>query len=223
MITSKSVASELRKFILENDLEPGDRLPTHSELCEYLKVGPRPLREGLSILNEQGLVETRRRGGTRVTRPSVRALAEPIAWYLQGKDYRFEDMVRARAAVESAIAAEAAKSRTARDLLVILDAMEQVEAMPDPDERAQKADEAFHVAILRAAHNHVMMIFGQLIAEEFKRKLQEHLASSPNRIAGRTAEHRAVYQSIEMQDPEAARRQMYEHIMLQLKEMEWSS
>jgi len=221
MITAKSIASKLRKFILDKDLQPGDRLPTHQELCKHMGIGLRPLREGLSILNQQGWVETRRRGGTVVTRPSVKTLAEPIAWYLEAEDYQFEDMVRARAAVESAIAAEAAKSRTTRDLLEILDALERVESMPEPNERAQQADQAFHMAILRAAHNSVMLIFGQLIAEEFKRKEQEHLVSLPNRMAARSAEHRAIYQSIEMRDPEAARKQMYEHVMLQLQEKEW--
>lgn len=218
MITAKSTALDLKKFISDNGLKPGDRLPTHKELCEHLDIGDRSLREGLSILNQYGMVETKRRGGTCVTKPSVKALAEPIFWYIESKKYDFADMVRARAALESAIAAEAAKSRTARSLLEMMDAVEEMDGLEDPYGQSEYADQMYHKAILRAANNPAILFFGEILAGAFERKEQEPIICSSERLAETKLEHRAIYQSIEMQDPDAARKQMYEHIVRQLKE-----
>ena len=83
-------------------------------------------------------------------------------------------MVRARAAIESAIAAEAARYRTARDLLLMLDAIERYERQTASCPEAEAADEALHQAVLGATHNPVMTVFGQLITGQFKQKLQEN-------------------------------------------------
>ena len=48
-----SVAAQVRDFIRRRKLAPGDRLPTHGELSTQLGIGPRRLREGLSVLEHR--------------------------------------------------------------------------------------------------------------------------------------------------------------------------
>ena len=219
MITAKKIALHLKNYIVDHGLEPGDRLPTHRELREHLNIGDRCLREGLSILNQYGIVETRRRGGTRVGKPKVQDLAEPISWHFEINEYDFADIVRARAALESAMAAEAAKARTRRDLLEMTDIIEEMDGLMDPFGQSESADQAYHVAILRAANNPAILFLGRLLAVAFDRKSREHIVCSEDRLAQSKVEHRGIYRSIEMHDPDAARQQMYEHIMGQLKEI----
>ena len=97
-------ARRIRQYILHHGLRPGDQLPTHDELSQHLKVGRLRLREGLSILRHQGIVETRNKGGTIVRKPSINTLSEPITWHLDGTGYSFEDLVSARAGFESSAA-----------------------------------------------------------------------------------------------------------------------
>jgi GntR family transcriptional repressor for pyruvate dehydrogenase complex len=211
-----SVTQKLVDFIKIKNLQPEDQLPTHAELCKRLKVGIRPLREALSVLSQQGFIETRRRGGTILTKPCVKVLSDPLAWQLEQKGFTFEDMVRARAAVESAVVAEAAKARKTKDLLAILSAIEDLEAICSPNKDAENADEAFHLAILNATHNPVMSIFGQLIDGQFKRKHPGKFYKSAERMSESITEHRAIYHSIEKQKPEVAQKLMYKHIMYML-------
>ncbi|MHB9070873.1 MAG: FadR/GntR family transcriptional regulator [Sedimentisphaerales bacterium] len=222
MKTAGTVATKLRQFIVDRKLPPGATLPTHAELCGQLGVGSRPLREGLSILSQQGLIETRRKGGTKVQSLSIANLSELVSWHLAQKGYLFEQIVRARAALESSIAAEAAIERKARDLLLILDAIEQLEESDAPGDKNLyiriKADEAVHLAILKATHNPVLMIIGEVIAAQFKSKMQERLQYLSERLAVKASEHRAIYMAIEKQDAETARVEMYKHVMNQLDE-----
>ena len=216
-VNSIFIAQKLRTFIQKNNLQPEDRLPTHSELLMHFKVGLRPLREAMSILKQDDIIETRRRGGTFVKKPSLEIIHRPINWLLEEKGYTYQHIVKARAIIESAIAAEAATKRTARDLLKMLDAIEQFESHKSDTEETEDIDISFHLVILEATHNPAILLFGQLISEQFDRKRKSHIITSNERISVVKSEHRSIYRSIEKCRPESTRKQMYEHILLQLK------
>lgn len=208
-------AQRIRGFILNRGLKPGDHLPTHDELSKFLNVGRCRLREGLSILRHQGIVETRNKGGTIVRKPSLRTLNEPIRWHLDATGYQLKDLVSSRAWLESGAAAEAAQNRTARDLLKILDNLEQLEALIEADRSDWPEDEAFHLAIMEAAHNSVLVTFGQLVRLNFQG--EEAAKSQPAKWRRAfNKQHRAIYEAIERQEAEAARTLMYAHVMGQL-------
>jgi DNA-binding FadR family transcriptional regulator len=214
-------ARRVRKYILQTGLRPGDQLPTHDELSRYLKVGRCRLREGLSILRHQGIIETRNKGGTIVRQPSLKTLNEPISWHLDATGYQLKDLISARAWLESGAAAEAAENRSARDLLRILDALEQLEALIDADRSDWPEDEAFHVAIMEATHNPVIVTFGQLVRLNF----QGQDAAKPQPAEWRrdfNRQHRAIYEAIERQEAEAARTLMFAHIKGQMGHIHFS-
>jgi GntR family transcriptional repressor for pyruvate dehydrogenase complex len=204
---------KVREYILRNKLRPGDKLPTHEVLCEQLEMGIRPLREGLSILREQGWIETRRRGGTIIKNPSTENLAKAFAWHLEIDGYTYQELLLARAAIESAAAAESARSRNAKDLLKMLDALEQMEETKEHTDSVTTTDQRFHLAVLEGTHNSVLLTFGQLIRVQFKYKMLENISPSPDRLMESTREHRKIYNSIDSKNPDQARALMYSHIL----------
>jgi DNA-binding FadR family transcriptional regulator len=149
-----------------------------------------------------------------VRRPAVEALTEPIAWCLDAEGCDGEDMVRARAHLESGAAADAAVRRTARDLLEILDWLEQLEARTSARQDDRRQEEAFHLAILKATHNSVLVTFGQLVRLQIRR--MGAAVPSHRRREAYTREHRAIYEAIQRQDATGARELMFAHIVNQL-------
>ncbi|MBV9796329.1 MAG: GntR family transcriptional regulator [Actinobacteria bacterium] len=70
------VADELRQQIQSGHYQPGARLPTMEELRRFYGVSEIVIRHAVSLLRHEGLVETRRGGGTVVrARPQVRRRA----------------------------------------------------------------------------------------------------------------------------------------------------
>jgi GntR family transcriptional regulator len=70
------VAEELREGIRSGTYPPGSRLPTIAELCRAHGVSEIVIRQAIALLRTEGLVDTRRGGGTVVrTRPPVRRRA----------------------------------------------------------------------------------------------------------------------------------------------------
>ncbi|WP_329094243.1 GntR family transcriptional regulator [Actinomadura citrea] len=82
------IADTLREGIRDGSLPPGTRLPTLAELCGLHGVSEIVVRQAVALLRGEGLVETRRGGGTlvravpparRVAMERYRAVAEPTA------------------------------------------------------------------------------------------------------------------------------------------------
>jgi len=211
------VARRIRNFVRNARLAPGDRLPTHQALGQRLHIGPRRLREGLSILEQQGLIRTNRKAGTILAEPSVETLTDPIRYHLDLLGHTFAHLVRARAGLEKAAAEDAARNRTARDLLAILDAIERMEDLTRQGRCDNRPDEDFHHAILGATHNPVMLVFGQLVAAQFRKKIHERLKLSiPRQVVG-IREHRSILRAVEQRDVPAAGTLMYQHVIYQLR------
>lgn len=72
----ENVLDKLKDYIKENELQPGDRLPSERELVEHLNAGRSSVREGLRAIELLGLIETKRGEGTFLrTYQSHRTLA----------------------------------------------------------------------------------------------------------------------------------------------------
>lgn len=140
-----SVAHELRDLVLDGAFQPGARL-TELELSEQLGVSRTPVRNALSMLAAEGLVEHAPNSGFRVRRFSVRDV---------------EGVYDCRAVLEGLAArsvAEAGLADTERGLLHRnLSEAERLRRGTVWDETARdrwaRLNEEFHETIFRAADN----------------------------------------------------------------------
>jgi len=211
------VAGKIRRFIVDQSLKPGDKLPTHDHLSQKLGIGIRRLREGLGILEQHGMIKRNRKAGTMVTEPTLKSLSDPLEWNLENMGYTYADLVKARAGIESAAAAQAARERKARDILIMLDALERIQELQQQNKPDEEAEEAFHTGILQATHNPVFMIFGKLIHAQLHQSREKFpnnvVTGEPERLA---REHRDILKAIEDQQPELASQRVYQHLTWQL-------
>jgi GntR family transcriptional regulator len=71
----QQVADVLRTAILEGRLKPGDKLPSHRKLAQQHGLAQMTVRQAISLLQAEGLVDTRQGHGVFVrTRPALRRL-----------------------------------------------------------------------------------------------------------------------------------------------------
>jgi len=205
------VVSAIMAYIRRHRLSAGDRLPVRPELSAILHVGPRRLREALSVLEHQGIIETRNRGGTLVGASSVETLGRPLSWHLDRMGHGPEETDNLRALIEGAAAWQAARRRRPRDLLAMLDALQRLEQEPATWAEDAEAERDFHGAVLQAARNPLMATFTDLIATL--------VADSTTRPRSRrtwrkiNAQHRPIYEAIERRDAVQAMELLYRHLM----------
>ena len=102
---SQLIARWMRRDIRQQRLQPGDPLPTETELCEQFEVSRPTLREALRILEAQQLVRIMRGagGGARCALPGVDMVAEHTGIYLEARQTTQRDLTEARLNIEPCV------------------------------------------------------------------------------------------------------------------------
>jgi GntR family transcriptional repressor for pyruvate dehydrogenase complex len=165
--TGEWVADNLRRRIASGDLVSGDRLLAEDELMEHFGIARTTLREGLRILESQGLLAIRRGrgGGPQVTMPSLDRLAQGLALHLQLAGTTYGDLDNARQLIEPALVADLASHHTDEELAAI-DAA--IDAADDAARRVDLRDfgvaaAMVHNTIAERAHNHTLSTIARLL------------------------------------------------------------
>lgn len=208
---SDQVAERLREFIDENGLQPGDKLMTERELAAELGVGRSTVREAITALRAQGLVEVRHGEGIYLlerTTDLVTTLAHELVATHVDHPYIWE----ARQAIEVQCARLAATRATPEDLATISAALERMATEVDAGEAALQGDRAFHFGVVQASHNPILIQLVAGISESFD-KTSETSLTRAGQPARSLAEHRAIFEAIAAGDAGLSAELMLTHLM----------
>lgn len=147
---AQRVVAGLKDKILAGELAPGARLPSEAELVAEYAVSRTVVREAVTRLRAEGLLETFQGRGSFVL-----AVPEPSSFSLEASAIRNQrdvlDMVDFRLGVETEAAALAARHRSDADAVAISEAMQEFTRAGH--EGAVETDFAFHRAIAAATGN----------------------------------------------------------------------
>jgi DNA-binding GntR family transcriptional regulator len=191
------VYEELKSAIVDLRLAPGDPL-REATLADQLGVSKTPIREALTRLEQEGLVETTSFKGAVVTGYSRQDLLE---------------IYELRELLENAAARTAAESMADAD-------RDRLDRICRESRKLKKNHDAAGLAALISAFDDVL--FEQVRNSRIRaliENLRAHLtrighltAEIPGRIEASVDEHEKIVQAIAARDPELAERQMREHI-----------
>ncbi len=221
------IAQRVQALIQEQGLQAGDRLPAERRLAEQLGVSRPSLREAIQQLSSQGLLTSRRGGGTYLSAPPSAAGAD-AGWthdslvgplgtlFLQDPHYRY-DVLEARGAIEGATAWLAAQRATDADRERLRQACEATlrHGPQDPPEAAARADARFHLAIAEASHNLVLLQTMRGLFELLQATVtqsRQRLYSAEPTATRLDAQHHEILQAILDGDAEQARQAMLDHL-----------
>lgn len=157
-----SIASDLRRRILQGDLPPGSQMPGHRGLAASYSVSVGSVREALSMLISAGLVETRAGRGTFVAASDARSLRPGATSGVAGtgatlERAEVEELVEAREVIEVALAAMAARHRDPEATTRLRACAERMAAASASPAAYSEADVEFHLALADAAGNRYLL------------------------------------------------------------------
>ncbi|WP_439574247.1 FadR/GntR family transcriptional regulator [Phreatobacter sp.] len=208
------VTSALAARIASGELMPGDRLPAEKELGVSLGVSRSVVREAISRLKHDGLVETRQGAGAFVAGPQS---AKSFRLQPTGADVApdLAHIFELRCEVEAGAAAFAAERRDAADLVQIEAALTAIQLAMEAGRDGVAEDKALHVAIAAASGNPAFVRFLDFLANQLEEAIRAARLNSL-KVAGRPMavqrEHRRVVEAIQAGDSAAARTAMAAHI-----------
>lgn len=190
----KKAIAEMDIYSNLNELRLDER-----QLSEHLGVSRTPVREALSVLEQEGFVRSAPRRGIFVVRKSKTEILE---------------MIKVWAALESMAARLATESATDADLAALSDLFHDFETEA-PGEHVSEYSDAnirFHQTIVRLGNCRLI--------EEMTQNLFIHVRAiravsirQENRAAKSMAEHRAIIAALQARDADGAERLVRDHAL----------
>lgn len=211
--TASLVAEQIRQFMEERQLKPGDRLPTERELTEMLKVGRTSLREGLRLLEADGLIEVRAGEGIFAGELSVDYFLRPVAVtsLLRISARETRELLHVRKILEAEAASLAARHAKDSECETLERIAKRIgESLDDPSKFIPN-DMTFHITLVKSSGSTVLSrlylaVIDMLVAQE---RLTVRL---PGVMQKAFEDHLAIVRAIAKRDPSLAYEEVVRHL-----------
>jgi len=211
---SEVVAQAIVHDVVRRRLRPGDRLASEIEMMDDYGVGRASLREGLRILELNGLITIKPGpgGGPFVNAVSARTLGQMLTLHFHVAGATYRELMQARLTLEPVCAGLAAARDddvVAARLGAVAERAVDVDVLDDYEYRAMSRD--FHGTVASLSGNRVLDLMAHALMEIF----DAHIARATHDAGTRRAvpdEHDRVTEAILAHDAELAEARMREHM-----------
>lgn len=221
VIGSAGLVDQLGRFIEEQRLQPGDRLPSIRELADLFGVKAGPVRDALLDAQGRGLVKVLPRAGAFVEAPvespqpstSAERLGQRLRELLAAENQNLFHLLDARETLELALIGQAARKREIEDLFSLRDILERMASIP-PKKRGEdyvRLDIEFHLEIARLSGNAVIAAMQCAVMEELAPYLKE-LCWSAKRHSDTDKSHSRLYSALVAGDESVAQEETRAHL-----------
>ncbi|ARP85246.1 FadR/GntR family transcriptional regulator [Bordetella genomosp. 9] len=204
----RQIADQLRALIESGEFPVGTRLPPERDLALKMGVSRPSVREALIALEVEGLVEVRMGSGIY-----VRARGEDGQGSVIAESPL--DTILARQLIEGELAAQAAQTMRARDVVGLREALDVMREEAASGNIPARGDRLFHVRIAQASDNSVLLRLVGELYDERHNPLAVQLGNyfeNADSWAAAIAEHERVVDAIQAGDSNGARAAMREHL-----------
>jgi len=207
------VAALLSREIASGQLQAGDRLPTENDLAKRFGVSRNVIREAISQLRADGMVQARQGVGAFVLGPERRAAIriDPDAL----KDSAgMEQLFELRRILETEAAYLAGQRCKDEDIDKIRAALIRMSGEERWEDGSIEADLAFHREIAHATNNEFIHSFVCFICERIRKSIHYARQTNPlqHLVEINVGEHVKIFEALEARDPVRAREAMRAHI-----------
>jgi len=214
---SEVIAGQIRRWLEEQRLQPGERIGTEQEMADEFGVSRPTLREALRLLSASHLIRVGRgrTGGVFVaSTPSEgmsKNVSESISLMLAAQSISMDELVDARLSLEVPIAGRAAVNADDAAIARLEAAIAAAIGHEPGTPPFNAADGSFHQILAEAAGNDLLRALTAWILEVLQPTLVAHIAAQ---VDAETilSQHRAILRAVRRHQRSAAEKAMQAHI-----------
>jgi GntR family transcriptional repressor for pyruvate dehydrogenase complex len=213
---AQGVIAYIADSIRDGALDPGDKLPTESEIMRILGVSRTVVREAISHMQAANMVETRHGIGTFVLEPQpANTLGIDPNTVVTVRDVLA--LLELRISLETEAAGLAAIRRSDAQLQQLRHALDSFQASVRSGGETVPSDLQFHLLVAQASGNRyfhdILSHLGTNIIPRSRLNSAKLAKDDPKVYMDRVInEHEDIYNAIARQDPEAARAAIRTHL-----------
>lgn len=211
VLLAQTAAQKITEYIRENNLKPGDKLPTEPELAKLLQVGRGTVREAVGSLASRNILDVRQGAGTFIS-DKQGVMEDPLGLNLYADDIKTAvDIMEVRLMIEPEIAFRAALDATPEQIEVLDAQCTLIEKRILDGKPYRKEDAAFHQMIGACCNNVIIAKLIPVITSSVIRNVD----ATKDRYRRQTLiYHRQVMEAIARHEPFAAKYAMTTHLSI---------
>ena len=206
------IAEKLVRYIGDNDLNPGDSLPSERQLADALGVSRRPLREAISRLRGMGVITVRQGKNAKLRRFSAANLFRYLSLLAGSPDHNPEQAtLEVRLALEPYIARLAAERHDAQGLARLEECLAGMRESIDDMREFVRYDMKFHELLARATGNPLLEMLMSTIQEVVPPSAWAPTVE-PKKWRQSVRKHQKILETISTREGEAAAQALERHV-----------
>lgn len=211
----EEIITAIENYIHVEDISPGDKLPSENELSAIFQVSKTAVREAMSVLQANGIIEKRSGAGIFLKDIGGESIGERVTNHLLNSKELLE-ILEFRRGIETEAVALAADRATEKDMRLILQSHEKLKEAHRNGELGLEEDYMFHYSIILASHNSIYKEVFDIVAEKFEEgmRLSKMQSSTvPGRFQAVMMEHEKIIEALHNKDSKAAADAMRVHLI----------
>lgn len=201
---------QIKQYIVEQKLVPGDRLPTETQLAETFGISRLSVREATKALEFLGIVESKTGVGLTVGRIDMGRVAGHLGFHSGLLDVDPQQLIDSRVILETGVLPHVARRMSEDDAIEtrLRDLVEQFRAARDLKTWIA-LDIQFHRSLLEASGLQPLVAFGDLLHLFFQR-FRESVKKAEWKVG--TESHQRIVDRLARGDVMAATTELRRHI-----------
>jgi DNA-binding FadR family transcriptional regulator len=214
--TNELIQERLMRYIRQEGLVAGDRLPAQNKLARRLRVSLVSLREALRALEAVGILEGRVGSGWYVKPFSFDPIAKGLLYSIQFNKYVLADLNDIRVHLEVAFIEHAAKTLTEHDLDELDSLVHEMVSRARINQPWDKLDKEFHKKLFSKIRNQV---FSQLMDVFWSMYIYLGTEIKPDEKVSEALTHQPIVDALRAGDVEQAKQKLRDSLKGAAKRM----
>ena len=217
---STDIAELIKKAILSDQFQEGDRLPPERDLAAQFQVGRMTIREALRTLETKGLIAIRKgsSGGAFVQPAPPDQIADIIVDNLELDGITRKEIVESRILIEKNIVKNIIENATPEDFKLLEQNIKATKALakdftPDGVAEFTVKSVEFHHLLVKAAHIAPLVVFHSVLAKWVLRSILSLLRYSEEERRWSNNSHEMILKAIRSGDVSESQELIEAHIL----------
>lgn len=200
----------VKRYILDNELNAGDPLPTETQLAQELGVGRGSVREAIKALQSLGIVEVRHGDGLYVHPYTLDPMLEILSYGTRFDAATLAELVQIRLLLERAAIEYAVDHIDPQDLARLEALMDTWREKAAAGEPAPDLDQEFHRIIYGTLNNQTLMKLFEVFWIAFE-NLNDPIISNASLLGHDFENHQAILTAMKAGDSNLAQHHVTQH------------
>lgn len=204
------VIDRIKQYIVDQNLEPGDRFLTEKELIDQLQVSRTVVREALISLQAVGILTIKRGGGVFISDSSIASISKILQHHYDTYGVKIRELIETRRIMELGALRLIIEKQLHVNLAKLHDLNHAYYESIINKQDTKKYDQLFHQSLMKATGNETYCNLSKIITDYF-RLAKIDLIQNETALINSYKQHTNIIEAIEQKNLFIAQEVMADH------------